>query len=67
MQQRRGSTKGSPPDWTQGQRALHTQRQNPYQLRDLDNQSMVCFVFTDISIRQEGNFRFKFTLYEIVA
>ena len=37
-----------------------------YRLKDIDNTYGGFFVFPDISLRQEGNFRIKFTLFEII-
>ncbi|KAK6095630.1 hypothetical protein MT418_004308 [Batrachochytrium dendrobatidis] len=38
-----------------------------HRLRDLDSSYGGFFVFPDISIRQEGKFRIKFTLFEILS
>ncbi|KAL1919019.1 uncharacterized protein VTP21DRAFT_2400 [Calcarisporiella thermophila] len=39
--------------------------QSLYKLKDLDNSDGGFFVYPDISVRLEGTFRLKFTLYEI--
>ncbi|KAJ3342985.1 hypothetical protein HDU83_005845 [Entophlyctis luteolus] len=36
-----------------------------YRLRDLDNKEGAFFVFPDLSVRKEGKFRLKFSLFEI--
>jgi len=36
-----------------------------YRLKDLDHSDAAFFVFPDLSIRIEGAYRIKFTLYEI--
>ncbi|ORX90014.1 hypothetical protein K493DRAFT_231780 [Basidiobolus meristosporus CBS 931.73] len=37
-----------------------------YKLKDVDNSDGGFFVFSDISVRVEGQFRLKFSLFEIV-
>jgi Velvet factor len=37
-----------------------------YRMKDLDNSYGAFFVFPDLSIRKKGDFRLKFTLFEIV-
>ncbi|ORZ20199.1 velvet factor-domain-containing protein [Absidia repens] len=41
--------------------------QSLYKLKDIDNNDGGFFVFADISVRLEGNYRLKFTLFEIVG
>lgn len=36
-----------------------------HRLRDIDNSYGAFFVFPDISVRVEGRFRLKFTLFEV--
>ncbi|KAI9230348.1 MAG: velvet factor, partial [Piptocephalis tieghemiana] len=38
-----------------------------YHLKDMDNTDGGFFVFPDISVRMEGLFRLKFSLYEIIG
>ncbi|KAJ3058208.1 hypothetical protein HDU99_006915, partial [Rhizoclosmatium hyalinum] len=37
-----------------------------YRLRDLDNKDGAFFVFPDLSVRMEGTYRLKFSLFEII-
>ncbi|KAI8617771.1 velvet factor-domain-containing protein, partial [Chytriomyces sp. MP71] len=37
-----------------------------YRLRDLDNKDGAFFVFPDLSVRMEGSYRLKFSLFEII-
>ncbi|KAJ3307772.1 hypothetical protein HDU76_004383 [Blyttiomyces sp. JEL0837] len=37
-----------------------------YRLKDLDNKDGAFFVFPDLSVRMEGSYRLKFSLFEIV-
>lgn len=37
-----------------------------YHLKDLDNSDAGFFVFPDLSVRLEGTYRLKFTLFELV-
>ncbi|KAL1921825.1 uncharacterized protein VTP21DRAFT_10467 [Calcarisporiella thermophila] len=41
--------------------------QSLYKLKDLDNNDGGFFIFPDISVRVEGRFRLKFSLYEITG
>ncbi|KAI9307011.1 velvet factor [Cunninghamella echinulata] len=41
--------------------------QSLYRLRDFGNNDGVFFIFSDISIRMEGFFRLRFTLFEIIG
>ncbi|CAO3629178.1 unnamed protein product [Cunninghamella blakesleeana] len=41
--------------------------QSLYRLRDINNNDGVFFIFSDISIRMEGFFRLRFTLFEIIG
>ncbi|ORX91184.1 hypothetical protein K493DRAFT_228686 [Basidiobolus meristosporus CBS 931.73] len=38
-----------------------------YKLKDIDNTYGGFFIFPEISVRVEGNFRLKFKLYEIIS
>ncbi|KAI8905389.1 velvet factor [Powellomyces hirtus] len=37
-----------------------------YRLKDLDNKDGAFFVFPDLSVRMEGTYRLKFSLFEII-
>jgi hypothetical protein len=37
-----------------------------YRLKDLDNKDGAFFVFPDLSVRMEGQYRLKFSLFEII-
>ncbi|RKO87244.1 velvet factor [Blyttiomyces helicus] len=37
-----------------------------YRLKDLDNKDGAFFVFPDLSVRMEGSYRLKFSLFEII-
>lgn len=41
--------------------------QSLYRLKDVDNSDGGFFIFPDMSVRIEGQFRIKFTLFEIVG
>jgi hypothetical protein len=38
-----------------------------YRLKDVDNKEGGFFVFPDLSVRMEGDYRLKFSLFEIVG
>ena len=40
--------------------------QSPYKLKDEDGSDGGFFIFPDMSIRLEGEFRIKFTLFELL-